>query len=111
MFIALHGRPGEDGQLQKRLNELSIPYNGSDVECSYLCMNKYLTNQKLKKNDIKVADQFLVYRDDFLKNSLGVAEELEKFLKYPIIAKPVDDGCSAGIEKIISRDDFLEFGK
>src|ERR1700733_6149931 len=42
VFIAMHGRGGEDGTLQELLQTLSIPYTGSDVLASALCMDKAL---------------------------------------------------------------------
>jgi hypothetical protein len=50
VFIALHGRPGEDGTVQTYLNKLKIPYNGSGVESSKITINKYDTNEFLKKH-------------------------------------------------------------
>ena len=49
-FIALHGRPGEDGEVQRRLEQNGIPYNGSGVESSRITINKFDTNEILLKN-------------------------------------------------------------
>jgi len=53
IFICLHGGKGEDGTLQKELETLRIPYNGCDSYASNICMNKYITNQKINQFSIK----------------------------------------------------------
>ena len=49
VFIALHGRPGEDGQVQMELEARNIPYNGSGIKSSSITINKFRTLQILKK--------------------------------------------------------------
>lgn len=48
-FLALHGGVGENGELQRRLDRLSLPYNGSSAEVARLCMNKNATNQRCRE--------------------------------------------------------------
>ena len=50
VFIALHGRPGEDGAVQANLERVGLPYNGSGVESSQITIDKYRTNEILKQN-------------------------------------------------------------
>ena len=50
VFLALHGRPGEDGSVQVELEKLGIPYNGSGVETSKLTINKFERTQCNSKN-------------------------------------------------------------
>src|SRR6478752_2222256 len=45
VFLALHGTYGEDGTVQRRLEELGVPYTGCDPEASRLAFNKVLTKQ------------------------------------------------------------------
>src|SRR5205823_4622148 len=40
VFIALHGRPGEDGEVQRQLERVGLPYNGSGISSSQLTINK-----------------------------------------------------------------------
>ncbi len=47
VFIALHGGHGENGAIQGTLEMLGLPYNGSSVLTSALCMDKYKTTQFL----------------------------------------------------------------
>ena len=108
-FIALHGRPGEDGAVQEQLEKINIPYNGSDVESSKITINKYDTNEKLKANGILVADHRLVYEKQWQANSSAEIKAIEDQLKYPLIAKPADDGCSSAVKKIKNREELKAF--
>ncbi|GAB4202018.1 MAG: hypothetical protein Fur0023_07320 [Bacteroidia bacterium] len=100
VFIALHGRPGEDGTLQKYLKQYGIPFNGSDVESSSTTINKYITNEILKKHGILVAEHLLIKKEDWEKFSLHLKTLIRDEIKYPLIAKPSDDGCSSAVKKI-----------
>ena len=108
-FIALHGRPGEDGAVQAELEKLNIPYNGSDVESSKITINKYDTNEILKDAGISVADHRLVYEDKWQSNKEAEIAVIEKQLNYPLIAKPADDGCSSAVKKIKNRAELEAF--
>ena len=108
-FIALHGRPGEDGEIQQYLQKIGLPYNGSGVESSGKTINKYETNELLAQNGILVAKHRLFKQADYAKQGLAYVEEVEGQFAYPFIAKPCDDGCSAAVKKIKSREEFLAF--
>lgn len=100
VFIALHGRPGEDGSLQELLRKVGLPYNGSDWESSHITIDKYATLQELKKHGFSVADQHILDRKD---QNEAIAE-LEANYNYPFILKPIDDGCSSAVKMIKNRD-------
>lgn len=111
VFIALHGRPGEDGAVQERLIELGIPFNGSEVESSRITINKFETNEILKQNGFLVAEHRVVEKQEWEKDPNQLFEEIEKVFDYPFIAKPVDDGCSSAVKKIKSRQELEAFAK
>ncbi|MEL6153069.1 MAG: D-alanine--D-alanine ligase, partial [Bacteroidota bacterium] len=100
VFLALHGRPGEDGTLQATLAQHHIPHNGSGIRCMERTMDKFQTNQFLRIQGMHVADQVLVKRADWIKDPEGVTQSLATQLGYPMIVKPVDEGCSAAVIKI-----------
>lgn len=99
-FIALHGRPGEDGTLQAMLEAQAIPYNGSGVKSTQLTIDKFKTNQFLRTQGIHVADQALVAQTAWAQDPAVAISQLEAQFRYPFIAKPVDEGCSAAVIKI-----------
>lgn len=108
VFIALHGRPGEDGTVQKELNKLKLPFNGSDVASSQLTINKFDTNELLRKKGFLVAEHMLVQQNDYAQHQQTVIAKVEK-IGYPLIAKPADDGCSSAVKKIKNREQLIAY--
>lgn len=100
IFIALHGRPGEDGTLQRILEAYDIPYNGSGIATTALTIDKYATNQFLAQKGFPIAQQLLITKKDWMCDQDSAIHTIEEAFAYPIIAKPVDDGCSAGVVRI-----------
>lgn len=111
VFIALHGRPGEDGAVQAHLERVGLPYNGSGVESSQITIDKYRTNELLRENGFLVAEHLLVKETDWDSNHAGVLKLIEEKIHYPFIAKPVDDGCSSAVKKIKTPAEFEAFAK
>ncbi len=111
MFIALHGRPGEDGTIQQILSKENIPYNGSDQATSFICMDKYKTNQLLKTQGIKVAEQLCIEKKQWKKDGQKCISKIEKKFSYPYIVKPIDEGCSAGVICINTQEQLITYIK
>lgn len=111
VFIALHGRPGEDGAVQEKLDRLGIPYNGSGVESSRITIDKYETNERLRNNGFLVAEHFLVTEAEWRSAPGAVLERIKSQIHYPFIAKPVDDGCSSAVKKIKTEEEFEAFAQ
>lgn len=109
VFIALHGRPGEDGAVQKELEKMDIPYNGSGIKSSQLTINKYDTNELLRKEGISVAAHRLVNQEAWELETEKEIKSIENDLRYPLIAKPADDGCSSAVKKIKNRKELMAF--
>jgi len=111
VFIALHGRPGEDGAIQEKLYSLLIPYNGSGRDSSSLTIDKYRTNELLRTNGFLVAEHMLVSKKEWSGDKTKIEAVLKNKIKYPFIAKPVDDGCSSAVKKIKTFAEFEAFCK
>lgn len=108
VFIALHGRPGEDGTVQQELDKLAIPYNGSGVESSRITINKFETNKLLRNKGFHVAEHMLVFENEWKDNREKLVKAVEE-IGYPLIAKPADDGCSSAVKKIKDRAGLLAY--
>jgi len=108
VFIALHGRPGEDGTLQSALERVGLTYNGSGPVSSGITIDKYRTNRILEAHGIKVAAARLVDRHDWEGAGGGdnLAATIVRSIPLPLIVKPVDDGCSSGVVRIDSEADL-----
>ena len=107
VFIAVHGHPGEDGCLQAELERLGMPYNGSNAAVSALLMNKYETNRLLRRKGFSVPRHYLVTQSEWAKAPEQVIQNVEKAVgPYPIVAKPVDEGCSSAVLVLRNADDL-----
>ena len=93
VFIALHGRYGEDGTVQGALELLGIPYTGSGVMASALAMDKWRTKLMWRAVGIPVPRDVLVHESS---DWHGVV----KALGLPIIVKPVHEGSTIGLTKV-----------
>jgi D-alanine-D-alanine ligase len=93
VFIALHGRGGEDGVVQGALEVLGLPYTGSGVLGSALCMNKLLTKRIWHGAHLPTPD-FMVLERGFDPVEVGAR------LGFPIAVKPALEGSSLGVAKV-----------
>ena len=109
VFIGLHGRPGEDGEVQRKLEEVGLPYNGSGFDSAQLTINKFDTLQKLGSADFIVTKQRLVSTTEWLADPQVVIKELGDAMGFPMIVKPVDDGCSSAVQKIDNAEQLRDF--
>ena len=93
VFIALHGRYGEDGCMQGALELLNLPYTGSGVMASAIGMDKWRTKLLWRAAGLPTADwDILVADSDFAA--------IEKRLGLPIFVKPAREGSSIGMSKV-----------
>jgi D-alanine-D-alanine ligase len=106
VFIALHGGKGENGSLQGALEMLDVPYNGSGVFASALCMDKHKTAKFLKHKGFDVPSSILISQDEWNSTPKGVIQKVSQTFSLPWIVKPHDDGCSMLVYKIRSIEDL-----
>jgi D-alanine--D-alanine ligase len=111
VFIALHGRPGEDGTLQAILEQHNLPYNGSSIHTSQTTIDKFTTNRFLHAHGIHVANQLIIHAKDWKINQAQILRQIETQFRYPFITKPVDDGCSVAVMKISNREMFQAYAE
>jgi len=106
VFNCLHGAYGEDGRLQRALDTFGLPYTGSTALSSALTLNKLMAKEVLKDAGIKMPKIRTARKgDDLAAISRNV---FEKFM-FPVIAKPVSSGSSAGVT-LINGFNELESG-
>ncbi len=110
VFIALHGKIGENGNIQGFLDFLNISYTGSGVFTSSLCINKYNTKKFLSIYNINVLPDFLLKKNIIIKNNFFrlYKKILFKF-NVPFILKPNDHGSSIGLNLINNFIDFKNY--
>lgn len=92
----LHGKYGEDGVLQKHLENRNMKFVGSSSNVSALVIDKWKTNECLSQNTISIP-----------RSSVVTVEKYTHDLRYPIIVKPVDEGSSLSLFKFTSEEEYL----
>jgi D-alanine-D-alanine ligase len=103
VFIALHGRYGEDGTLQGVLEQLGIPYTGSGVMASSIGMDKVMT-KRIWLNHGLPTPRFVV-----LDSKTASSEELRQVpddLGLPLMLKAPHEGSTIGISKVVGYSDM-----
>jgi len=96
VFIALHGRGGEDGCIQGALQYMGIPYTGSDVLGSALSMDKIRSKQVFQAQGLPTAPFSIVEKNDYKQAKAG---KILKDLGDMVMVKPANEGSSIGMAK------------
>ncbi|HEY9017048.1 D-alanine--D-alanine ligase [Thiomicrospira sp.] len=100
-FIALHGRWGEDGQVQAILQSLAMPFTGSQMAASALAMDKLRTKWLWRGAGLSTPD--------FVQVSQFQPLDLENFnLSFPLIVKPSHEGSSIGMRKVYNPEELQQ---
>ena len=96
-FIGLHGKFGEDGQVQAILEELDIVYTGSDSNSSLLAMDKVLSKDKFLKTSIPTPSYWVCS---------DIADIPYGDIGYPVVVKPHFCGSSLGVSIVKNESDL-----
>ena len=104
VYIALHGRYGEDGTVQGMLEIANLPYTGSKVLASALAMNKLAAK--------RIFDAVGIPTPRFMEinartDIAAQADKIKRVFPFPLVVKPVSEGSSLGVS-IIKKEDDLE---
>lgn len=98
-FLALHGKFGEDGEIQSVLQTLNIPYSGCGPLSSGICMDKDLAKSVLKAKGIRTAKWINV------KSVEEIDYDKIEEMGYPVFIKPTNGGSSVATFKIKKKED------
>jgi D-alanine-D-alanine ligase len=102
VFIALHGKPGEDGTVQGMLELLDLPYTGSGVLGSALAMDKAKSRELLIGHGIRVPRGTVLNHIDELPRALNDLKE--QGVEIPLIIKPTQAGSSVGLTRVTAEE-------
>ncbi len=97
VFLALHGTYGEDGTVQKRLDELGVPYTGCDAEASHIAFDKVLTKQSCIEAGVPTPKFVSLH---------SVTEPFPANFSVPLVVKPSRQGSSVGLEFVERAEDW-----
>ncbi|MGB2599236.1 MAG: D-alanine--D-alanine ligase [Candidatus Omnitrophota bacterium] len=98
-FIALHGRFGEDGTVQKMLFERGVLYTGSGPEASRMALDKIASKERLSGKDLKTPE--------YMVTELGESIPYES-VWFPCVVKPQHEGSSIGLTVVSSKEHLAE---
>ena len=96
LFLMLHGKTGGRGSVQGLLEMAHIPYTGSNLLSSALCMDKIYTHEVCEANGIPMAQYQYV----------SSYQEVRESLSFPCIVKPSREGSSFGVSYVENREDL-----
>ena len=99
VVIMLHGRGGEDGSLQGALQQLNLPYSGTGVLGSALCMDKIRSKQVWQSLGLPTADYKIADKRSFDARTCGA---ITASLGSEVMVKPAQEGSSIGMAKVDS---------
>jgi len=113
VFNALHGGFGENGQIQRILEQYGVPYVGSSAVSSAVAMNKRLSKEHFKKVGLNTPEHVTIHKDSLDDITMGDLGDLT----FPVIVKPTNSGSSIGVSMVRSvlmkvlylRLDVVEF--
>ena len=105
IFNALHGKDGEDGVAQSYFEYLKIPYTHSGVTSSYNAMDKLISKKIFLKNKIKTPKYFSINKNNKI-SSVEKSLKLKRIV-YPVIAKPINEGSSLGVELCKNKKNLI----
>jgi D-alanine-D-alanine ligase len=101
VFLALHGRGGEDGCVQGMLELMGVPYTGSGVLASALAMDKLKAKELFRLHNVPTPPYYVATRED-----LADLNEVHGSFGYPAIVKPRREGSSIGLAKANSPSEL-----
>ena len=103
IFPIVHGTLGEDGCLQGLLRMADLPFVGSDVLGSAICMDKDISKRLLRDAGIAVTPFITLTRGNAARTSY---EKAVKTLGLPLFVKPANQGSSVGVSKVSSDAEY-----
>ncbi|MCH7341860.1 D-alanine--D-alanine ligase [Pelomonas sp. CA6] len=105
VFIALHGRGGEDGTVQGALELMGIPYTGSGVMASAIAMDKIMTKRLWLSDGLPTPRWVSLKREQLQRE---VVRCVPDDLGLPLFVKPPHEGSSIGATKVMGYSDMQE---
>jgi D-alanine-D-alanine ligase len=106
VFIALHGKGGEDGTVQGMLELLGLPYTGSGVLASALAMDKSMAKRLFRSAGVPVIDDIQVRRGHAV-DAEALSAQVRESLGFPVFVKPNAEGSSFGGTKVETPEALL----
>lgn len=108
VFPMIHGSTGEDGRLQALLELHGVPYMGSGVLASALCMHKAASKHVLQNGGVPVVPWREYRQSAWTEDPKAIIEEALRDFSFPLFVKPSEQGSSVGISMVKERGKLRE---
>ncbi|MFH1858154.1 MAG: D-alanine--D-alanine ligase [Candidatus Omnitrophota bacterium] len=115
VFLALHGRYGEDGTVQRFLESLNVSYTGSSAEASRVAFDKWATWQILRDKGLLTPRAIVVGAGEAIpavpfdpSTGSGSMVSVSRTIDFPIVVKPVCQGSSLGLSIVDTPETLPE---
>lgn len=106
VFLALHGKYGEDGTIQGLLELMNIPYTGPGVLASAIAIDKIMTKKLLTFSGIPTPQYMFINRYELASND-NIIAHIKSTLGLPVVIKAPTQGSSIGITFVHREEDII----
>lgn len=104
VFPILHGPLGEDGAIQGMLRIANLPFVGSSVLGSAICMDKDITKRLLKQSNLPICNYIAIKKFEKQPSFSEIAQKIG----LPMFIKPANMGSSVGVSKVNNEQEFIK---
>lgn len=104
VFIALHGKYGDDGCIQGVLELLDLPYTGSGVLACALSLDKPSAHRVLAAAGLDSIREVVIAQTAWERDTAGAVQRVEQAVGFPCVVKPTREGSSVGVAVVQSAD-------
>lgn len=109
VFLALHGKFGEDGRIQSLLEMRGVKYTGSGVTSSAMAMDKNISKILFNHYGIQTARWLMIKKG--LVDPGKIDESIRLEMGYPVVIKPNDEGSTVGLSIVQPDVEDIQLGK
>ena len=102
IFNAIHGEPGEGGEIQEYLCSIKMPFTSSGQKASAISFSKAAAKELLQKDNIVMPSV-----ETYSKSTIGDVTQIANGTKFPCIVKPNSSGSSYGVSKANNKTEFI----
>lgn len=107
VFLALHGKYGEDGTIQGLLELMGIPYTGPGVLASAIAIDKIMTKKILVFSGIPTPEYMFINKHDFTANTEKAVAQIKAELSLPVVVKAPTQGSSIGVAFVHREEEII----
>jgi len=105
VFLALHGKYGEDGIIQSMLELRKIKYTGTGIFSSMISMDKAFSKTLFRINNVNTADWFTTEKNF---NINEISKKIKEEFGFPCVVKPNDQGSTVGLTIVKDESEIEE---